>query len=68
SGKTPVAAEVARVLVSLGERPAVLSRGYGRARKVAGALVVSDRGAVQAEVDVAGDEPLMLARRLPDTS
>ena len=68
SGKTPVAADVAGVLASLGEQPAVLSRGYGRERKIEGAVVVSERGALRSEIDVAGDEPFMLARRLRDTS
>ena len=68
SGKTPVAAEVAEILATLGEHPSVLSRGYGRARKVDGAVVVSDHGALQAGIEVAGDEPFMLARRLSAAS
>ena len=68
SGKTPVAAEVAKVLAALGEHPSVLSRGYGRTRRVDGAVVVSDRGRLQAGIEVAGDEPFMLARRLTSAS
>ena len=30
SGKTPVVAHLARLLVEQGERPCILSRGYGR--------------------------------------
>ena len=68
SGKTPVAAEVARVVLSLGERPAVLSRGYGREERPRGVVVVSDRGRLCSDITVAGDEPFMLAQRLSDAS
>jgi tetraacyldisaccharide 4'-kinase len=64
-GKTPLAAAVARVLLARGERPAILSRGYGRARPEAGAVVVSDGRAIRADLARSGDEPLMLARQLP---
>ncbi|MCY4078464.1 MAG: tetraacyldisaccharide 4'-kinase, partial [Acidobacteria bacterium] len=65
SGKTPVAAHVAALLARLGERPAVLSRGYRRAARPAGVVVVRDTDGIRAGVDEAGDEPLMLAERLP---
>jgi tetraacyldisaccharide 4'-kinase len=65
SGKTPAAAHVARLLVDAGERPAILTRGYARARPSAGVTVVSDGVRMMADVDRAGDEPLMLARQLP---
>ncbi len=68
SGKTPVAVFVARTLASLGEHPAILSRGYGRQRRPTGAVVVSERGGLRAGIEVAGDEPFMMARRLSDTS
>ena len=47
SGKTPVVAALARLLLATGERPAILSRGYARRDAVDGVLVVSDgaRGA-----------------------
>ena len=64
SGKTPVSAHVAEILVRFGERPAVLSRGYGRAARPAGVVVVRDPAGVRAGVAEAGDEPLMLAERL----
>jgi tetraacyldisaccharide 4'-kinase len=64
-GKTPVVAYLARTLVSGGERPAILSRGYGRRRVEEGVVVVSDGEHVLADVDRAGDEPLMLARTVP---
>ncbi len=64
TGKTPVVATVARLLVDLGERPAVLSRGYARRRPVDGVVVVADGRGLRADLDRAGDEPLMLARAL----
>jgi tetraacyldisaccharide 4'-kinase len=66
SGKTPIVAHVARLLVARGERPAILSRGYARTRPADGVTVVSDGRRVLADVASAGDEPLMLARMLPD--
>lgn len=64
-GKTPVVAVLARLLLELGERPAILSRGYGRRMVEDGVVVVSDGRHLLADVDRAGDEPLMLARDLP---
>lgn len=67
SGKTPVVAAIARLLLARGERPAIVSRGY--ARRGGGSsydvVVVSDGRRMLASVDEAGDEPLMLARALP---
>lgn len=65
SGKTPVAALVARLLLEAGERPAILSRGYGRTDPVPGVTIVSDGARLRADLPRAGDEPLMLARALP---
>jgi tetraacyldisaccharide 4'-kinase len=64
-GKTPVVVTLARLLVEAGERPAILSRGYGRRQRRDGVVVVSDGSAVVASVDESGDEPLMLAHLLP---
>jgi tetraacyldisaccharide 4'-kinase len=66
-GKTPFTAAVARILLELGERPAVLSRGYARTHPPDGAVVVRDAGAIRADLARSGDEPLMLARQLPGT-
>ena len=68
SGKTPVAALVAELLRDAGERPAVLSRGYGRRIRTRGVVVVRDPEGVRAGVDTAGDEPRMLAERLDGVS
>ncbi len=62
TGKTPVVAALAARLVAMGERPAILSRGYRRTEDAAGVVVVSDGTRVLAPVSCAGDEPLMLAR------
>ena len=68
SGKTPITARLAGLLVSMGERPAVLSRGYARAHRVDGVVVVRDPDRVRAGLAEAGDEPLMLALALRDTA
>ncbi len=65
SGKTPVVQALVRLLLAAGERPAILSRGYGRRHAEAGALVVSDGTRVLEPVERSGDEPQMLARALP---
>jgi tetraacyldisaccharide 4'-kinase len=62
--KTPLAALIAARLRDLGERPAVLSRGYGRRDAADGVVVVRDPRGIRADLDRAGDEPLMLARQL----
>ena len=64
SGKTPITARLAELLAALGERPAVLSRGYARTRRVDGVVVVRDADRVRAGLAEAGDEPLMLALAL----
>jgi tetraacyldisaccharide 4'-kinase len=63
-GKTPLVAHVAALLHAAGERPAVLARGYGRRSVANGVVVVGDGRRVLADLALAGDEPLMLARRL----
>ena len=65
SGKTPTAAHLYRLLADAGERPAILSRGYGRTASPAGVTVVADGVRLRADLDRAGDEPLLLARQLP---
>ena len=64
-GKTPTVALVAQILRDAGERVAILSRGYGRRVVEDGVTVVSDGVHLLADLDRAGDEPLMLARALP---
>ena len=60
AGKTPLALAVVRILAAMGERPVLLSRGYGG--KLAGPLRVDPARHHAGEV---GDEPLLLARAAP---
>lgn len=64
SGKTPVTAALAQLLLDAGERPAILSRGYRRRTRADEVVVVSDGDRVLASVRDSGDEPQMLARLL----
>ena len=63
SGKTPVTELAVRTLRELGGRPAVVSRGYGRHTR--GVHVVADSGGIRLAAHDAGDEPRLLAERLP---
>ena len=63
SGKTPVVARVARILLDAGLPVAILSRGY-RGSFAGESLIVSDGRSVLADAEAAGDEPVMLAREL----
>jgi tetraacyldisaccharide 4'-kinase len=65
TGKTPLVALLAEWLLARGERPAILSRGYGRAVTPDGVVVVSTGTEILADLDHAGDEPLMLAQGIP---
>ena len=62
-GKTPIVARIARLLQEAGRPVAILSRGYGGT--AATPTLVSDGTSVVATAEVAGDEPVMLARALP---
>jgi tetraacyldisaccharide 4'-kinase len=63
TGKTPAVELAVRTLMELGHRPGVLSRGYGR--RGSGVQVVADAASIRLDADEAGDEPFLLARRLP---
>lgn len=65
TGKTPLVEFIARYLTEEGHEVAILTRGYKRADASRPRVVVSDGAGVQATLAEAGDEPLMLARRLP---
>jgi len=63
SGKTPLAETVALALAEMGARPAVISRGYGRRSR--GVRIVADGSGVLLRAGEGGDEPVLLAERLP---
>jgi tetraacyldisaccharide 4'-kinase len=63
SGKTPTVELAVRTLRDAGAVVAVVSRGYGRLTR--GVHVVADRDGVRVDARTAGDEPLLLAERLP---
>ena len=67
-GKTPIVASISRLLLEMGERPAILSRGYARTRPEDGVVVVRDAHGIRADLARSGDEPLMLARQLAGVS
>jgi tetraacyldisaccharide 4'-kinase len=63
TGKTPAVELAVRTLAELGHRPGVVSRGYGR--RGGGLQVVADAASIRLDAEEAGDEPFLLARRLP---
>ncbi|MGQ0644615.1 MAG: tetraacyldisaccharide 4'-kinase [Elusimicrobiota bacterium] len=64
AGKTPGVVWLAERLRAKGRRPAVVTRGYGR-RSEDALTVVGDGERVLSDARAAGDEPLLMARRLP---
>lgn len=64
TGKTPTVIQVAKLLLKRNERPVVLSRGYGR-DKESDLLVVSDGSVTAVDAGQGGDEPLLIASKLP---
>lgn len=63
TGKTPLADWIVRYYLSIGEKPALISRGYGRSTK--GVQLVSDGKHIACSSREAGDETFMLAARNP---
>jgi tetraacyldisaccharide 4'-kinase len=63
TGKTPAVELAVQTLADLGHRPAVVSRGYRRRSR--GLQIVADTASIRLEPEEAGDEPFLLARRLP---
>jgi tetraacyldisaccharide 4'-kinase len=63
TGKTPAVEVAVQTLAALGHRPAVVSRGYGR--RTGGVQIVADAASIRLDAEDAGDEPFLLARRLP---
>lgn len=64
TGKTPCIMKLAALLQAGGRVPAVLTRGYrGGLEKTGG--IVADRDGIRVAQETAGDEPYMMARKLP---
>ncbi|MDD2581297.1 MAG: tetraacyldisaccharide 4'-kinase [Desulfuromonadaceae bacterium] len=64
TGKTPVTAYIARILLARGYKVAVLSRGYGGSLE-GQTCVVSDGAAIMLSAAECGDEPYLLASTVP---
>jgi tetraacyldisaccharide 4'-kinase len=65
TGKTPTAMEIISLLIRLGWKPALVSRGYrGNWERNGG--VLSDGRRIFASWREGGDEPFMVARRFPE--
>lgn len=60
-GKTPVVSEIAKYLVNLGQRVAIVSRGYGGKLDNRKINMISDGISVYFDAVQAGDEPYWLA-------
>ena len=65
TGKTPLVEYIARYLTDEGHETVILTRGYGRTATDRTRVILND-GQPLPDWSLAGDEPLMLARRLPD--
>ena len=63
-GKTPVVAEIAKYYISKGEKPVVISRGYGGKLNNKIVHVISDGINLYYKANEAGDEPYWLAVNL----
>ena len=62
SGKTPVVIALAKKE----NNPAVILRGYGRTSK--GLYIISKNGNILEDINISGDEAMLLARSLPNAS
>lgn len=60
-GKTPVVSEIAKYLVNIGQRVAIVSRGYGGKLDNRKINMISDGTSVYFDAVQAGDEPYWLA-------
>lgn len=66
TGKTPVTIELAKYFLNKGYKVAVLSRGYKRKQtNQKGTILVSDGQELLADFDVSGDEPYLIAKKVP---
>jgi tetraacyldisaccharide 4'-kinase len=65
TGKTPLCIHIARKFARQALKVCILSRGYRRKSRRS-PLAVSDGKRILATLEEAGDEPFMMAKRLPD--
>ncbi len=63
TGKTPTVIFLAQWFLERGYKIAILSRGYKR--KSTGAMLVADENQILGDARTAGDEPYLMAKRLP---
>lgn len=68
TGKTPVVIAIGEALLARGVGVTVLSRGYRGMSERGGAVVSDGRGSTALTWEQAGDEPALIARRLPGAS
>jgi len=66
SGKTSLVDYIATRLLLSGRRVVILTRGYGRRSKER--IIIGPGRADEYESDLVGDEPLILARHVPDAT
>jgi tetraacyldisaccharide 4'-kinase len=66
TGKTELVAMLCQHLQDLGWKPGIVSRGYRRKTKEAVVVVSSGQKGPEVSVQDAGDEPYLLATRLPN--
>ncbi len=64
-GKTPVVSEIAKYLVSLGLKVAIVSRGYGGRLNNSTINMISDGNTIYFDALDAGDEPFWLSQNTP---
>lgn len=65
-GKTPVVSEIAKYLISKGEKTAIISRGYGGKLSNKQINIISDGKEIFYSAEFAGDEPFWLAENTKD--
>lgn len=65
-GKTPVVSEIAKYLISKGEKIAIISRGYGGKLSNKQINIISDGTEIFYSAEYAGDEPFWLAENTKD--
>lgn len=66
TGKTPLVLYITKFLRTMNKKPAILSRGY-RGTATGTINVVSDGNSILLDAESAGDEPRLLAEKLPET-